>query len=112
MRVNLINSVLLFLVALTIVLHIRIVGIILVISLVTVPQAIANLFSKNFRHLIFYSIGFGFISAIGGLFLSYKLQVPSGACIIFSSLLLLLCLKGMMLGYKALKIRKNLGITT
>ncbi|MFP4557768.1 MAG: metal ABC transporter permease [Bacteroidales bacterium] len=69
-------------VALTIVLSIRMVGIILLISLLTVPPTIANLFTKQFSKIIFLSIAIGFIGAIGGLLLSYNINVPSGATII------------------------------
>lgn len=88
-----INYILTCLVALTIVINIRVVGIILVISLLTIPQATANLISKNFKAIIFLSIGFGFMSSISGLFLSYKLNIPSGATIIFSSILLFLIVR-------------------
>jgi zinc transport system permease protein len=68
--------------ALTIVLSIRMVGIILLISLLTIPPTTANLFTKRFNQIIFASIGIGFIGAIGGLLLSYNMNVPSGATII------------------------------
>ena len=68
--------------ALTIVLSIRMVGIILLISLLTIPPTTANLFTKKFNQIIFASMGIGFIGAIGGLLLSYNMNVPSGATII------------------------------
>lgn len=68
--------------ALTIVLSIRMVGIILLISLLTIPPTTANLFTKKFNQIIFASMGIGFIGAIGGLILSYNMNVPSGATII------------------------------
>ncbi len=90
MPVKTINYLLLGLAALTIVINIRVVGIILVISLLTIPQATANLVSKNFKSIIFYSIGFGFISSLAGLLLSYKFNIPSGATIIFCSIFIFL----------------------
>jgi zinc transport system permease protein len=69
-------------IALTIVLSIRMVGIILLISLLTIPPTTANLFSKKFKVIILLSIAIGFLGAVGGLFLSYNLNVPSGATII------------------------------
>jgi len=87
------NYVLIGLVALTIVINIRIVGIILIISLLTIPQATASLFTKKFKLIIIYSIGFGFVSSISGLFISYLLNIPSGATIIFISLFLFIILK-------------------
>ncbi len=68
--------------ALTIVLSIRMVGIILLISLLTIPPSTANLFTKRFNRIIFLSMVIGFVGAVGGLVLSYNMNVPSGATII------------------------------
>jgi len=82
--VDLLNYILISLVALTIVLNIKVVGIILVISLLTIPQSIANLFSKNFRNIILLSIVISLVGVLTGLIFSYKINIPSGAAIIFS----------------------------
>jgi len=82
--VDLINYVLISLVALTIVLSIKVVGIILIISLLTIPQATANLFVKDFKKIIFISILIGLVASLAGLSISYYLNIPSGATIIFS----------------------------
>ncbi|TKG93387.1 metal ABC transporter permease [Puteibacter caeruleilacunae] len=82
--VNFYSGVLMSLVALTIVFNIKVVGIILVISLLTIPQAIAGLFSKQFKTLLFLSVGWGFIGAFVGLLVSYFVDIPSGASIIFT----------------------------
>lgn len=78
------NYFLIILVALTIVLSIRIAGIILVLSLLTVPQNTANLFTNTFGKIIIGSIIVGLLASIIGLYLSYLLNIPSGATIIFS----------------------------
>ena len=70
-------------IAVTIVLSIRLVGIVLLMSLITVPQMTANLFTVNYSKIIFLSILFSFAGCVAGLFLSYYLNVPSGAFIIF-----------------------------
>ncbi len=75
-------------IALTIVACLRMVGIVLVISLLTIPQMTANLFSHRFHHIIWLSIGIGYLSCLGGLLLSFYLNVPSGASIIFFSILI------------------------
>jgi zinc transport system permease protein len=82
--VNLLNYILMSLVALTIVLSIKVAGIILIISLLTIPQATANLFVKDFKHIIFISIIIGLLASLAGLTISYYLNIPSGATIIFS----------------------------
>jgi zinc transport system permease protein len=75
-------------VALTIVACLRMVGIVLAISLLTLPQMTANLITRDFRRIILWSILLGFVGCLGGLWLSYTLQVPSGAAIIFFSILM------------------------
>jgi zinc transport system permease protein len=91
--VETINYLLITLIALTIVLNIRVAGIILVISLLTIPQTIANIFSKNFKTIIFLSIAIGFVGSMMGLILSYFLNIPSGASIIFFFVLLFIIAK-------------------
>ena len=75
-------------IALTIVACLRMVGIVLVISLLTIPQMTANLFSHRFLRIVWLSIGIGHLSCLGGLLLSFYLNVPSGASIIFFSILI------------------------
>lgn len=76
------------LIALTVVLNIRVVGIILILSLLTIPQATANMFTKDFKRLLILSVVFAFIGTISGLFISYFLDIPSGAAIIFTLVLI------------------------
>ena len=83
-----IEYLLMMLIALTVVACLRMVGIVLVISLLTLPQMTANLFSHSFKHIIWLSILIGQISCLGGLLLSYHLNIPSGASIIFISILI------------------------
>ncbi len=81
--ITVINNIIMVLVALTIVLSIKVAGIILLISLLTIPQATANLFYKDFRKIIFFSILTGFVGSMIGLLCAYYLDIPSGATIIF-----------------------------
>ena len=85
--VTLFEYILMMFIALTIVACLRMVGIVLVISLLTLPQMTANLFTQSFKSIIGLSIVFGYMGCLGGLFLSFQLQVPSGAAIIFFSIL-------------------------
>lgn len=82
-----------FFIAVTIVLSIRLVGIMLLMSLLTLPQITVNLFTADFRKIIWGSIGIGFAGCVAGLVLSYYLNVPSGACIILVLVILFLLLK-------------------
>lgn len=88
MPVEVVNYLMITLIALTIVLNIRVVGIILVISLLTIPQTIANIFTRKFGKIIFLSVVIGLVGSILGLLLSYYFDIPSGAAIIFFLVLL------------------------
>ena len=75
------------LIAMTIVASLKMVGIVLAISLLTIPQMTANLFTYNYKKLIVLSILLGWIDCLIGLYASYILNVPSGATIIFVSII-------------------------
>jgi zinc transport system permease protein len=92
-HVNFINYSLMILISLTIVLNIKLVGIILLLSLLTIPQNTAGLFTKNFKTMILLSILFGITGSFTGLIISYYLNIPSGATIIFSLALIYLMLR-------------------
>jgi zinc transport system permease protein len=81
--VNMIKYVMISLIALTIVFNIRVVGIILVISLLTIPQTIANMFVKRFIGIMALSVIIALVGTISGLIISYYFDIPSGAAIIF-----------------------------
>lgn len=73
--------------ALTIVGCLRMVGIVMVISLLSIPQLTAALFTRTFRGMVWGSMVVGFIDCLLGLWMSYVLNVPSGASIIVVSVL-------------------------
>ncbi|MEG1544235.1 MAG: metal ABC transporter permease [Tannerellaceae bacterium] len=83
-------------IALTIVLSIRLVGIMLLMSLLTLPQITVNLFTSDFKKIIFGSILVGFLGCVAGLVFSYYLNVPSGAFIILVLVVLFLMVKGVL----------------
>ncbi|MEW5898709.1 MAG: metal ABC transporter permease [Bacillota bacterium] len=73
---------LLCLIALTVVILIKVVGIILVIALLTIPAALARQFTPNLKKMMLISILLGAAFSLGGLWFSYQLDLPSGATII------------------------------
>lgn len=84
LHVGFINYSLMALVALTIVFNIKLVGIILLLSMLTIPQNAANLLTRDYRKIILISVLIGFAGSLSGLVISYFLNIPSGATIIFS----------------------------
>lgn len=81
------------LVAITIVISIRVVGIVLLISLLTIPAVIGNLISKSFNRILLYGSVIAALSAFAGLYISYKTNIPSGASTIFVLTLTLIAVK-------------------
>jgi zinc transport system permease protein len=73
---------LLCLVALSIIVLIRVVGIILVIALLTIPAIIARQFTNRLTLMIFYASLFAALFTVLGLWLSYLFDLPSGATIV------------------------------
>lgn len=105
--VKLIEYTMMLFIAVTIVLTIRLVGVMLLMSLLTIPQMTANLYTANFSKMIFLSILFGLIACMIGLLLSAYINVPSGAFIIFVLIAVyLLCrFLNSVLGKKAVTAR-------
>ncbi|KPL04283.1 MAG: hypothetical protein AMJ90_01495 [candidate division Zixibacteria bacterium SM23_73_2] len=79
---------LLCLVALSVVVMIRVVGVILVIALLTLPAAISRQYTYNIKKLMLLSSIVGAVLTIVGLLLSYLFDLASGATIV---LVLVLC---------------------
>ena len=77
--------VLVILIALSVVLLIRVVGLILIIALFTIPPSIAEMYTKNLKRIMIIASILGIIFNIGGLLLSYYLNLTSGATIILTA---------------------------
>lgn len=73
---------LLALLGITIVTAIQAVGIVLVVALLVTPAATAYLLTRRFHHMMFLSSALGGLSAVLGIYLSYHLDLASGAAII------------------------------
>lgn len=75
-------------IAITIVISIKIIGIILISAYIVLPAAISRMISKTFLQMTILSIIIGVLSGIIGLFLSVLIDLPSGAVIVlFQSIL-------------------------
>lgn len=85
-KVRLFEYLLFFVIALVVTVSLKIVGIILVTSLLIVPAASAKNLATNMRQLFGLSITFGVISGIAGLMLSIHFNSPSGPTIVLVSI--------------------------
>nr|WP_222712986.1 metal ABC transporter permease [Listeria grandensis] len=86
---KIVDVIFMLLVALVIASSMRIVGILLVSSLMTLPVAAAIRIAKGFKQTIGYSILFGEISVIGGLISAFYLDLAPGGSIVIISVIIL-----------------------
>lgn len=70
--------------AATIVLSIRMIGIMLLMSLVSLPQICAERFTRNYSSMMWLAAAISLIGGCGGLIISWHLSVPASACIVLT----------------------------
>ncbi len=80
--VGFLHYMLLVLIALAIVASIKLVGIVLVAALLVLPAATAYQVARTYRAALALSVVWGIVSLVAGLFLSYVLDLPSGATVV------------------------------
>lgn len=85
-----VHFIFILMVALVIAASMRIVGILLVSSLMTLPVAASIRIAKGFKQTIFYSILFGELSVLGGLTISYYLDLAPGGTIVMIAVIILI----------------------
>ncbi|WP_203361734.1 metal ABC transporter permease [Bacillus sp. REN10] len=85
-----IHFVFIVLVALVIAASMRIVGVLLVSALMTLPVAASMRIARGFKQTIFFSILFGEIAVVSGLVSAYYLDLAPGGTIVVASILILL----------------------
>lgn len=86
-------------VAVTIVLSIKVMGIVLLMSLVTIPTVVANTITKDYRLITLLAVVTALVCNIAGFIMSYEIElpngggIPTGSCIIFLLSVTLLLVK-------------------
>lgn len=98
-----IHFIFIVMVALVIAASMRIVGILLVSSLMTLPVAASIRIANGFKQTIFFSILFGEISVLGGLLSAYYLDLAPGGTIVMIAVLIL----ALTIFYKKLMIKRH-----
>lgn len=86
-RTAFLEYLLLILIAMTVVVLIRVVGIILALSLLTIPAAAAAMVTGSLKKRMLYAVILGNIFSIIGLWISYRTNMASGASIVIISAL-------------------------
>ena len=80
-RVELVQGVLVVLLAIVVVISLRTVGTVMTVTLLVTPPATARLLAHNLRQMTLWGVAFGVGEAIVGLMLSYHLSAAPGATI-------------------------------
>ncbi|MDY3979677.1 MAG: metal ABC transporter permease [Tidjanibacter sp.] len=78
-RADLISAAMTVLTAVAIVLSIRIIGIVLLLSLLTIPPVIASIFTKAYGRMTFWSSVMAAVANFVGIWVAYQMDFPVGA---------------------------------
>jgi zinc transport system permease protein len=90
LRTIAIDLLMLCLIALTVVIMVRVVGIVMVIALLTIPAAVAKMFSRTLHGMMALAVALSVLFNVSGLWLSWVFDVASGATVILVSALVFL----------------------
>ena len=82
---GMLNNLMLVLLALTIVVSLQTVGVGLVAAMLVTPAATAYLLTRRLRNMMLLSAGFGALSSLVGLYISYYANVVSGAAVVLTA---------------------------
>lgn len=80
--VGFVNLAMTVLVSVAIVLTIRMIGIMLLMSLMSIPQMTAEIVTRRYRPLLWLSMGISLFGCVAGLFAAYYIEVPASAAIV------------------------------
>jgi manganese/iron transport system permease protein len=88
--IDLLRTVFLIIISLTIVVSLQVIGVALVTAMLVTPAATAYLLTRRFPEMIAVSALCGFLSGVIGLYASFYLNIASGAAVVLSATLLFL----------------------
>ena len=100
-RVSLVAYIMAVVIAVTIVLSIKVMGIILLLSLLTMPAVIVNTLTKDYRKMALWAAIVGASAGVVGFVASFAWELPPGSCIIFT-------LMAMLIGVKLLSLCRHI----
>jgi zinc transport system permease protein len=76
------NLVLAVLTAVTVVVSMRVVGLLLISALMIIPNATAQLLARSFTASLVWAVAVGLVCSVGGVIVSYEAETPSGGTIV------------------------------
>ena len=101
------NVVLAALVAATVVLSMRVVGLLLISALMIVPSAVAQQLARSFRQTLYLACAIGLVTSVAGTTASYYTGTPSGGTIVLLAIALFLLTTSAVAGREATARRRH-----
>ncbi|MGK7344514.1 MAG: metal ABC transporter permease [Candidatus Nitrospinota bacterium M3_3B_026] len=84
-NVDRLEDLLLVMIAVTVVVSIKLLGVVLVSALLVIPGAASFVLAGSYRTQYAWSVGLALVSVLAGLYLSYRFDIASGATIVLSA---------------------------
>ena len=91
-------------ISMAIILTVKLIGIMLLLSFLSLPQMSAELYTRNYNRLVLLSIFISFTGGVLGLLLSTFVNVPTSATIVF----VLVLIYAILWGVKRITVQKSL----
>lgn len=102
-RVDMVNACFTALAAVTVALSAKVIGALLVVSLMVLPVAAALVVCRSYRQAVWMSVALGVVYTTVGLWVSYTVDVRPGGAIIVAAVAGIL----LLMGYRRLRPRAN-----
>jgi zinc transport system permease protein len=98
------NYLFIVLASVTVITSVRLVGVLLISSLIVIPNITAMMFGKGFKKTLLISISSAVLSVIGGIVISYIMNLAPGGTIVIISVGIFLALISVKYSFKAIKL--------
>jgi zinc transport system permease protein len=105
--VLMLNILLAVLTAVTVVVAMRVIGLLLISALMIIPNAAAQQVSGSFRAASIWAVVFGVVSSVGGVALSYRLDTATGGTIVLLTIAVFAAAMTAGAGLRALARRRH-----
>lgn len=103
-KVKLVEYIAMTVISMAIILTVKLIGIMLLLSFLSLPQMSAELYTRNYNRLVLLSIFISFTGGVLGLLLSTFVNVPTSATIVF----VLVLIYAILWGVKRITVQKSL----
>jgi zinc transport system permease protein len=100
-----INLALALVTAITVVVSMRVVGLLLISALMIVPVATAQLVARSFRSTVIVAVALGVTESVAGIWISYETDTPSGGTIVLAAIAAFLLIAASNAGRQLLRPR-------